>query len=84
MALMRHKFRSWPFRGRIAVTEQDWRGFKEMHVFDRWRYLGTVASRDSFDQLPGAASMEFDLDSYRILCRYLDRPRPRASIVELD
>ena len=84
MALLRHKLRSWPFRGRIAVRERDWRGMEEMHVFDRWRYLGTVSSDESLDELPGTASREFDLDSYRILCRYLDRPRPRARIVELD
>jgi DNA polymerase-3 subunit epsilon len=84
MVLLRHKLRSWPFRGRIAVRERDWRGMEEMHVFDRWRYLGTVSSGESLDELPGTASREFDLDSYRILCRYLDRPRPRARIVELD
>ena len=84
MALLRHKLRSWPFRGRIAVRERDWRGMEEMHVFDRWRYLGTVSSDESLDELPGTESREFDLDSYRILCRYLDRPRPRARIVELD
>jgi DNA polymerase-3 subunit epsilon len=84
MALLRHRLRSWPFRGRIAVTERDWRGLQEMHVFDQWRYLGTVSSSESLAELPGGASMEFDLDSYRILCRYLDRPRPRTGIVELD
>jgi DNA polymerase-3 subunit epsilon len=84
MALLRHRLRSWPFRGRIAVTEKDWRGLQEMHVFDQWRYLGTVSSSESLAELPGAASMEFDLDSYRILCRYLGRSRPRTSIVELD
>jgi len=84
MALMRHKLRGWPFRGRIAVTERDWRGLVEMHVFDRWRYLGTVSRDEPPEGLPAAASMGFDLDSYRILCRYLDRPRPRTSIVELD
>jgi DNA polymerase-3 subunit epsilon len=84
MALLRHKLRNWPFRGRIAVRERDWRGMDEMHVFDRWRYLGTVSSDESLDELPGTASLEFDLDSYRILCKYLDRPRPRARIVELD
>jgi len=84
MALMRHKLRDWPFRGRIAVTERDWRGLAEVHVFDRWRHLGTVSGGEPLDGLPAAASMEFDLDSYRILCRYLDRPRPRTTLVELD
>lgn len=84
LALLRHRLRSWPFRGRIAVTERDWRGLQEMHVFDQWRYLGTVSSSESLAELPGGASMEFDLDAYRILCRYLDRPRPRTGIVELD
>ncbi len=84
MALATHKLKAWPFRGRIGVRECDWRGQEEIHVFEQWRYLGTVSQPGSLDDLPGMRSRSFDLDSYRILCRFLDRPRPRTSLIELD
>ena len=84
MALARHKLRDWPFRGRIGVKERDWRGVEEIHLFDRWRYLGTVSSTEELDAAMDQEAAGFDLDSYRILCRFLDRPGPRAKLVELD
>jgi len=81
LALARIKLRSWPFGGRIGIVERDWRGTEEIHVFDRWRYLGTAGSLDALDGL--SAESGFDLDCYRILCRFLERPPPRARLVEL-
>jgi DNA polymerase-3 subunit epsilon len=84
LALAKHRIRSWPFRGRIGLKERDWRGLEEMHVFDRWRHLGTLSPPQTPDDLPASGAGAFDLDSYRILCRFLDRPRPRTSLIELD
>jgi DNA polymerase-3 subunit epsilon len=81
MALARIKLRGWPFGGRIGIVERDWRGIEEIHVFDRWRYLGTAGSLEALDGLLPEA--DFDLDCYRILCRFLDRPPPRARLLEL-
>ena len=84
LSLAPHKLRRWPFGGRIGIRERDWRGLEETHVFDRWRYLGTVDATGEFDRLPDACDADFDLDCYRILCRLLDRLPPRARLVELD
>jgi DNA polymerase-3 subunit epsilon len=84
MSLAPHKLRSWPFAGRIGIRERDWRGREEIHVFERWRYVGTVDTEAALERLTSADDAAFDLDCYRILCRFLDRPPPRARLVELD
>ena len=84
LALARHKLRDWPFAGRIAIRERDWRGLEELHVFDRWRHLGTVTRADAFEGLPGAAEVGFDPDTYRILRRFLDRATRKATVLALD
>ncbi len=83
LALARHKLRDWPFRGRIGIRERDWRGLTEIHVFDRWHYLGSVSSDQDLADLAGPVG-NFDLDCYRILGSYLDRPPAQARILELD
>jgi len=83
LALARHKLRDWPFRGPVGIRERDWRGVEEVHVFDRWRYLGTADATTPVDELLAPPLPPFDLDSYRILCRFLDRPPARATLLEL-
>jgi len=83
MSLAAHRLRHWPFSGRIGICERDWRGLEETHVFERWRYLGTVGSAEELERLPGAQETEFDLDCYRILCRLLERLPSRTRLVEL-
>jgi DNA polymerase-3 subunit epsilon len=83
LALARHKLRDWPFRGPVGVRERDWRGVEEIHVFDRWRYRGTADATTPVDELLAGPLPPFDLDSYRILCRFLDRPAARATLLEL-
>ena len=66
LALAGLKRREWPFPGPIGVRERDWRGVEETHVFDRWCYAGEP----------------FDLDLYRILTGFLDRPIRGAELVQ--
>ncbi len=68
LALAGLKRREWPFAGPIGVRERDRRGVEEIHVFDRWCYQGE----------------EFDLDLYRILAGFLDRPVYGAELLTLD
>lgn len=65
LALAGLKRREWPFPGPIGIRERDWRGVEETHVFDRWCH----------------ADEPFDLDVYRILAGFLDRPTRGAEIV---
>jgi DNA polymerase-3 subunit epsilon len=77
------RLRPWPFRGRLALRERDWRGEEELHVFDRWRYLGTVREESELAGLaPGAGG--FDIDTYKLLERFLRKPAPRVRLLELD
>ncbi len=65
LALAGLKRRVWPFQGPIGVRERDWRGVEETHVFDRWCY----------------ENEPFDLDLYRILAGFLERPTRGAQLV---
>jgi len=84
LALARHKLRDWPFAGRIAIRERDWRGLEELHVFDRWRHLGTVSGEDTLRELPVAGDVGFDPDTYRILRSFLDHVPRQAAVLSLD
>jgi DNA polymerase-3 subunit epsilon len=50
-----------------------------LHVLDHWCYLGTVRSEDELDGL--AARPAFDLDTYKILKRFLGGGRGTMEIV---
>ena len=82
LALAAQRLKPWPYRGRILVTERDWRGEQDLHVLSRWKYLGTVREREAVEGLDADAAA-FDPDVYRILKRYLASPRA-AHVVELD
>ncbi|MBS0395337.1 MAG: hypothetical protein JSR54_11965, partial [Proteobacteria bacterium] len=81
LALAATRLRPWPFRGRVLVAERDWRGEEQLHVLERWRYLGTVREADAADGL-AADAVPFDPDIYRILKRFLAAPAG-ARIIEL-
>ena len=50
-----------------------------LHVLDHWCYLGTVRSEDELDGLE--ARPAFDLDTYKILKRFLGGGRGTMEIV---
>ena len=66
LALSGLKRREWPFAGPIGIRERDWRGVEETHVFDRWCYNDEP----------------FDIDIYRILTGFLDRPIRGAELLK--
>ena len=75
----------WPFAGRIAVRENAGDGeTTELHVLDRWCYLGTVRSEAELHDLADTrAAPVFDVDTYKILKRFIAKPPRGASIVRL-
>lgn len=81
LALAAQKLKAWPYRGRIAVAERDWKGSEDWHVIDRWRYVGTVHEFEAVADVRDAEA-PFDVDVYRILQRFLAAEGVR--IVELD
>jgi DNA polymerase-3 subunit epsilon len=63
---------AWPYSGAVALGERDAGGTGEdLHVFDRWCWLGTVRSREAAGQLAATAPRLFDADVYRIALKAL-------------
>jgi DNA polymerase-3 subunit epsilon len=79
-ALGELKLAAWPFKGRIGVREASGER-TDLHVLDHWCYLGTLRSEQDLDTL--AARPSFDLDTYKILRRFLRQRSARYSLVEL-
>jgi DNA polymerase III subunit epsilon len=72
MALASLKLKAWPFPGRVALCERDPMGGADLHVFDRWTYLGSARSEEELHPLAARdAPAAFDAHVYRVLVRYL-------------
>jgi len=81
-ALARLKSADWPHRGPLGVVEEDEsRDATEVHVLDRWCYLGTARCDTEVAELLEARRPRFDYDHYRILSRHLGKRGVR--VVEL-
>ncbi len=79
-ALAPLKAADWPHRGALGVVETDHeREATDVHVVDRWCYLGTAqCDADVAELLEGGRGARFDYDHYRILARHLARPGVRV------
>jgi DNA polymerase-3 subunit epsilon len=79
-ALARMKAARWPHPGPLGIVERDrGREATEVHVVDRWCYLGTAASDAELAELLEAARRpRFDYDQYRILARHLGKKGVRT------
>lgn len=65
----------WPYEAAVALIERRADGLREqLHVFDRWCWLGSVASLDAAHALAAAETpRRFDADVYRIARAALTR-----------
>lgn len=73
MAMSGLKLKPWPFAGRVALRERGPMGVAELHVVDRWSYIGTARDEDELAGLACRQSPEaFDPQVYRILVRYFE------------
>jgi DNA polymerase-3 subunit epsilon len=84
-ALSRLRVKPWPYSGPIAVRERGvYSERAEMHVIDRWRYLGTAHDEAEVEELARSrGDARFDLDTYRALHRMLKAPPRNCRIVVL-
>lgn len=80
------RVKSWPFRGRIGIRETEpWSDKAEVHVLDRWCYLGTLRSEwELFDSAALGSDPVFDLDTYKILTRYFERNLAKIEVIDLS
>jgi DNA polymerase-3 subunit epsilon len=78
-ALARLKKVEWPHAGPLGIVEADReREATEVHVVDRWCYLGTAGSDGELAELLEGARPRFDYDHYRILARHLAKKGVRT------
>ena len=74
-ALARMKLEPWPFPGAVGIRETaNWGGMTEIHLIDRWVYLGPLKPAQAFPPVPGVRPT-FDIDVYKILVRYLKQAK---------
>lgn len=79
-ALARLKAIEWPHPGALGIVERDRnREATEVHVVDRWCYLGSAGSdAELAELLESARQPRFDYDQYRILARHLAKKGVRT------
>ncbi len=77
---------AWPFSGAVALIERDGAGLRDdLHVFDRWCWLGTVSSLAAAHALAASSPRMFDADVYRLVRTALDRVAAGSlGVIELD
>ncbi|MFC0268351.1 exonuclease domain-containing protein [Kushneria aurantia] len=78
-ALERLRVQSWPWRGRVAFRECAADGEAVYHLVDHWCYLGSVAHPD---EQPEAQQVAFDVDTYKILTRFLHDQPDNIDVIE--
>jgi DNA polymerase-3 subunit epsilon len=84
LALGRLRMPAWPFKGAVAIVEEDAvQAVTEFHVASDWRYLGSTRSPSEIDELQRLDPLPaFDVDLYRILLRVL-RDHTYARLLDL-
>ncbi|MBZ0104684.1 MAG: 3'-5' exoribonuclease [Sulfuricella denitrificans] len=74
-ALARMQVQIWPFPGPVGIRETaSWGGLTEIHLIDRWVYLGSFKTEQEIHHAPGAC-FEFELETYKILTHYLKQTK---------
>lgn len=83
-AVAAHQLKTWPFKGKIGIYEQNQFNDKSaLHVFEHWVYLGSVDEASALDEIASAQSeLIFDLDTYKLLLKELRKPG--VNIIELE
>jgi DNA polymerase-3 subunit epsilon len=75
----------WPWRGPAGVREAAPEGaHTQIHLFERWCYLGSARDEDEVGALLEGAPRHFDLDTYRVLAQMLRRRSRPPQVVDLS
>ncbi|MGH6624592.1 MAG: exonuclease domain-containing protein [Burkholderiaceae bacterium] len=77
---------AWPHSGAVALIERNADSMREeIHVFDRWCWLGSVRSLEAAFELAATAPRVFEADTARLAVQTLGgEPRWQIEIVELS
>ena len=83
-ALQPIKNKTWPYAGKIGIRETcQEENTSDIHIFNNWCYLGTARNQPDLHDLSANSESHFDLDSYKILIRYLKQTK-HPDIIKLD
>lgn len=64
--MSRYTFPAWPWPGPVGLPEgPDWA--PSLHVFEQWRYLGTIHDMSELDELLAAPRPAFDPDMMKLI-----------------
>lgn len=75
------KISSWPFNGPIQIKEANpAAGLSQIFIFDRWCYLGKIIVDDFGNKTETAREVQFDLDIFKILRRFIASPKNRKQV----
>jgi DNA polymerase-3 subunit epsilon len=81
-AFARYKIKSWPFMGPVAIKDEAEEGEGTAYVVDNW-CLTEVIEYSGDQKSSQKVSSMFDLDSYKILSRFILNPKNARSLVQL-
>jgi DNA polymerase-3 subunit epsilon len=79
------RMQTWPFEGRIGIRERSDSGNDtDLHILEHWCHIGTARSDDELEELQSGTSQPvFDLDTYRLLSRFLEQRSQRIEVIPL-
>jgi DNA polymerase-3 subunit epsilon len=64
---------AWPYAGAVALVERNAKRLREqVHVFDRWCWLGSVGTLDAADALARHAPRIFEADAARLAVQAIE------------
>lgn len=78
-AFYKYKIKQWKFEGPILIKEVG--DSEEAFVVDKWCLMGSAKSTDEFENL--SKEYLFDLDTYKILTKFILSPTRNLSITAL-
>jgi DNA polymerase-3 subunit epsilon len=83
--LLAHRLQKWPYSGPVGIREyHSESGRTDVHVIDRWCYLGTATDDTDLDRLiQERPTANLERDTYQILTRYF-RKTTRKEIINLS
>lgn len=81
-AFLKAKIKRWPFSGPIVIAEKN-EDKTQYFLVDQWCFFGTVTTDDYGVYKEDTRKYIFDLDTYKILLRFLSKPEHYKLIKEL-
>lgn len=84
--LIKHQLKDWWFEGPIMIKEYcPVQERSQGHIFDQWRYLGTLEAIGDDLSTKALTKPRFDLNHYRLLRRFLrQKLNPNTEIIQLE